>query len=203
MDGRQSMVIGGPWATAAWRENAPEVYENYVVCPHPQLDPANPKSFIHTYALAVSAGSKNQTEAWKFLNFLLSDPGDMLAQAGYINGRRAGSTRLRRPRYRGLDRMAQDYAAGAFVWRSPTLRRRARRSRTPSRPSRRMVTSRVRWTRRPRRSTRSTASSYVVWVSRKDARRWEQKSGNGSMTLLFLLALLRLCVRPYRLGRLL
>ena len=121
MDGRQSMVIGGPWATAAWRENAPEVYENYIVCPHPQLDPANPKSFIHTYALGVSAASKNQTEAWKFLNFLLSDPGDMLAKAGYINGRTGWLDTPQAAEYRGLDRMAQDYAAGAFVWRSPTF----------------------------------------------------------------------------------
>ncbi len=67
MEGKQSMVIGGPWATAAWRENSPEVYENYFVCPHPQLDPDNPKSFIHTYALAVSAGSEHPTEAWHFL----------------------------------------------------------------------------------------------------------------------------------------
>lgn len=121
MDGRQSMVIGGPWATAAWRENAPEVYENYVVCPHPQLDPANPKSFIHTYALAVSAGSKNPTEAWKFLNFLLSDPGDMLQQAGYINGRVGWLDTPQAKEYRGLDRMRTDYENGAFVWRSPTF----------------------------------------------------------------------------------
>lgn len=121
MDGRQSMVIGGPWATAAWREAAPEVYENYVVCPHPQLDPANPKSFIHTYALGVSAGSDVQSEAWKFLNFLTSNPGEMLARAGYINGRVGWLDTPEAAEYRGLDRMAQDYKAGAFVWRSSTF----------------------------------------------------------------------------------
>ncbi len=121
MDGRQSMVIGGPWATAAWRENAPEVYENYVVCPHPQLDPSNPKSFIHTYALAVSASSQHPTEAWNFLDYLLSDPGDMLKVAGYINGRVGWLDTPEAAEYRGLDRMRTDYEHGAFVWRSSTF----------------------------------------------------------------------------------
>lgn len=121
MEGRQSMVIGGPWATAAWRENAPEVYENYFVCPHPQLDPDNPKSFIHTYALAVSAGSEHPTEAWDFLNYLLSEPGEMLARAGYINGRQGWLDTPEAAEYRGLDVMRQDYENGAFVWRSSTF----------------------------------------------------------------------------------
>lgn len=121
MDGRQSMVIGGPWATAAWREAAPEVYENYVICPHPQLDPANPKSFIHTYALGVSAGSDAQTESWAFLNYLLSDPGQMLARAGYINGRVGWLETPEAAEFRGLENMATDYENGAFVWRSPTF----------------------------------------------------------------------------------
>lgn len=121
MDGRQSMVIGGPWATAAWRESAPEVYENYVVCPHPQLDPSNPKSFIHTYALAVSAGSQHPAEAWRFLDYLLSDPGDMLQVAGYINGRVGWLDTPQAAEYRGMDRMRSDYENGAFVWRSSTF----------------------------------------------------------------------------------
>jgi len=121
MDGRQSMVIGGPWAPAAWRDNAPKVYENYFVCPHPQLDPTNPKSFIHTYALAVSANSKNASEAWKFLNYLTSDPGDMLKQAGYINGRVGWMDTPEAKATTGIDIMQQDYKNGAFVWRSETF----------------------------------------------------------------------------------
>ncbi|MBW7885528.1 MAG: sugar ABC transporter substrate-binding protein [Caldilineaceae bacterium] len=121
MDGRQSMVIGGPWAPAAWRENAPDVYENYFVCPHPQLDPANPKSFIHTYALGVSAGSQNASEAWKFLDYLLADPGEMYAAAGYINGRTGWLDSPEVQASKGLDVMRQDYENGAFVWRSSTF----------------------------------------------------------------------------------
>jgi len=125
MDGRQSMVIGGPWATAAWREASPEVYENYVICPHPQLNPEEPKSFIHTYALGVSAGSDEQSESWRFLNFLLSNPGEMLARAGYINGRVGWMDTPEAAEYRYLDRMRQDYENGAFVWRSPTFTQEA------------------------------------------------------------------------------
>jgi multiple sugar transport system substrate-binding protein len=121
MDGRQSMVIGGPWATAAWREAAPEVYENYVICPHPQLDPENPKSFIHTYALGVSAASEHPEEAWRFLDFLLSKPGEMLQVAGYINGRQGWLDTPEAAEYRGIDRMRTDYENGAFVWRSATF----------------------------------------------------------------------------------
>lgn len=121
MDGRQSMCIGGPWAPAAWREAAPEVFENFVVAPIPQKDSANPHTFIHTYALAVSAGSKVQSEAWKFLNFLLSKPGEMYSVAGYINGRKGvfESAELKEA-LRGIDVYMQSYATGTFVWRSAT-----------------------------------------------------------------------------------
>ncbi|MFN8454436.1 MAG: sugar ABC transporter substrate-binding protein [Anaerolineae bacterium] len=121
MDERQSICMGGPWAPAAWRENAPAVYENFVVAPIPQKDPANPKSFIHTYALAVSANSKVQKESWEFLNFLLSKPGEMYSVAGYINGRQGifDSSELKEA-LRGIDVYKKEYATGSFVWRSET-----------------------------------------------------------------------------------
>ncbi|MCO5242969.1 MAG: extracellular solute-binding protein [Anaerolineae bacterium] len=187
MDGRQSMVIGGPWATAAWRENSPEVYENYVVCPHPRFDPSNPKSFIHTYALAVSAGSQHPTEAWHFLNYLLSDPGDMLQQAGYINGRVGWLDTPQAAEYRGLDRMRTDYENGAFVWRSLTFTQEGEAIKNAiPKPLCRMATSRLRWTRRPQRSTRHAGSSHTaVAQSIRGVPAWE-----------LLLSLLRPCARP-------
>lgn len=122
MDGRQSMVIGGPWATAAWRENSPEVYDNYVVCPHPQLDPSQ-SQILHSHLRFGSerGGSDVQSESWRFLNFLTSNPGQMLARAGYINGRVGWLDTPEAKAYRGLDRMATDYKNGAFVWRSTTF----------------------------------------------------------------------------------
>jgi hypothetical protein len=45
----------------------------------------------------------------------------MLARAGYINGRVGWLDTPEAAEYRGLDRMRQDYEAGAFVWRSPTF----------------------------------------------------------------------------------
>jgi len=121
MNERQSMCIGGPWAPAAWREDAPEVYENFVVAPIPQKDPNNPKNFVHTYALGVSSGSKVQSEAWEFLNFLLSKPGEMYKVAGYINGRE-GIFNLPdiEEALQGSDVYVQSYKTGEFVWRSKT-----------------------------------------------------------------------------------
>jgi multiple sugar transport system substrate-binding protein len=121
MDNRQSMVIGGPWAPAAWRENAPEVYENYVVMPMPQLNPDDPKTFLHTYALGVSASSEHPEEAWKFLDFLLSKPGEMLEVAGYINGRAGWIDTPEAQAMRGVDVFRDAYATGSFVWRSETF----------------------------------------------------------------------------------
>ena len=121
MNERQSMCIGGPWAPAAWRENAPAVYESFVVAPMPQKYPDRPKTFIHTYALAVSADSKVKSESWNFLNFLLSKPGEMYAVAGYINGRKGifGLPQVREA-LRGIDVYIQSYKTGEFVWRSET-----------------------------------------------------------------------------------
>lgn len=121
MSERQSMCIGGPWAPAAWREDAPEVYDSFIVAPIPQKDPNNPRTFIHTYALAVSSGSEVQDEAWKFLDFLLSKPGEMYEVAGYINGRK-GIFDLPeiREALRGIDVYVQSYKNGEFVWRSET-----------------------------------------------------------------------------------
>ena len=121
MEERQAVAMGGPWAPAAWRENSPNVYENFVVAPIPQRDPDNPHTFIHTYALAVSAGSDAATESWDFLNVLLSTPGEMYEVAGYINGR-SGMFQLPQVRsaLRGVEVYEQSYATGSFVWRSPT-----------------------------------------------------------------------------------
>ena len=124
MEERQAVVMGGPWAPAAWRENSPNVFENFVVAPIPQRDPDNPHTFIHTYALAVSAGSDAATESWDFLNVLLSTPGEMYEVAGYINGR-SGMFQLPQVRsaLRGVEVYEQSYATGSFVWRSPTWAR--------------------------------------------------------------------------------
>ena len=121
MEERQAVVMGGPWAPAAWRENSPNVFDNFVVAPIPQRDPDDPQTFIHTYALAVSADSDAASESWDFLDALLSTPGEMYEVAGYINGRR-GMFQLPQVRnaLRGVEVYEQSYATGSFVWRSPT-----------------------------------------------------------------------------------
>ena len=122
MDGRQAICMGGPWAPGAWKEEAPDVYANYIVAPIPQFDAANNRqSFVHTYAYGVSADSQVAEEAWAFLNYLLSDPVEMYQVAAYLNGR-AGmfdSPEIREA-LKDAEVYEQEYATGTFVWRSPT-----------------------------------------------------------------------------------
>lgn len=121
MDGRQAICMGGPWAPPSWREEAPEIYENYIVAPIPQNDPEDRHSFVHTYALGVSSDSEVADEAWAFLNFLLSDPVEMFTVAGYINGRKGIFEEPQvREALKDADVYAQEYATGTFVWRSET-----------------------------------------------------------------------------------
>jgi multiple sugar transport system substrate-binding protein len=121
MNGKQAMCIGGPWAPAAWRDNAPDVYANYVVAPIPQKDPAHPKTFVHTYAAAVSSSSKVASEAWRLMNYIESNSLEMYKVAGYVDGR---VSLFNDPQFakalQGYEVYKQGYANGSFVWRSKT-----------------------------------------------------------------------------------
>lgn len=118
-DGRQSMMIAGIWAPPAFRDN-PEVYDNYVVAPLPQLDPADPHTLLNSYSLTVSAASEHPTEAWAFVDFLTSDAGAYIERAGYINGRLGWSDTPEASEARGVEIFAEGQNYGSFVWRSET-----------------------------------------------------------------------------------
>jgi len=119
-EARQSMTIAGIWAPPLFSD---EVKEQYVVVPLPQLDPSNPKTLLNSYALAVTAESKNKKEAFEFLSFLLSDADGYLEATGYITGlKNWGETKVAK-RTRGSAIFAEGQKYGSFVWRSQTWTR--------------------------------------------------------------------------------
>jgi ABC-type glycerol-3-phosphate transport system substrate-binding protein len=118
-DGRQSMMIAGIWAPPAFRDN-PAVYDNYVVAPLPQKDPANPHTLLNSYSLTVSAASEHSSEAWGFINYLTSDSGGYIEAAGYVTGRKGWAETPEAQETRGVEIFAEGQQHGSFVWRSET-----------------------------------------------------------------------------------
>lgn len=116
-EGRQSMAIAGIWAPPLYSD---EVRANYVVAPLPQLDPANPRTLLNSYALAVTAGSQHKKEAFEFLNFLTSDTDGYLAATGYVTGRKGWAETQAAKKTPGSAIFAKGQGHGSFVWRSPT-----------------------------------------------------------------------------------
>jgi ABC-type glycerol-3-phosphate transport system substrate-binding protein len=116
-EGRQSAAIAGIWAPPLYSD---EVKANYVVAPLPQLDPANPHTLLNSYALAVTAGSKHQKEAFEFLSFLTSDGDGYLAATGYVTGMKGWADTEVAKQTRGSAIFAEGQKYGSFVWRSPT-----------------------------------------------------------------------------------
>ena len=75
VQGKLSMWLTGPWAIETLKPN-PEVYENYAVVPHPQVDPAKPITAVYGFNLCVNAAAapEKQAMAWDFIRFLTADP---------------------------------------------------------------------------------------------------------------------------------
>ncbi|MDR3440122.1 sugar ABC transporter substrate-binding protein [Telmatospirillum sp.] len=116
-EGRQSMAIAGIWAPPLYSD---AVKAEYVVAPLPQFDPANPKTLLNSYALAVTAGSKHKKEAFQFLSFLTTDSDGYLATTGYVTGRTGWADTKVAKETRGSAIFAEGQKHGSFVWRSPT-----------------------------------------------------------------------------------
>ncbi len=75
VQGKLSMWLTGPWAIETFKPN-PEVYQNYTVVPHPQVDPRKPITAVYGFNLCVnsSAPAEKQAVAWDFIRFLTADP---------------------------------------------------------------------------------------------------------------------------------
>lgn len=116
-EGRQSMAIACIWAPPLYSD---EVKKDYVVAKLPQRDPAQPHTLLNSYALAVTAGSKHQKEAWEFLHFLTSDGDGYLSATGYVTGLQGWADTEVAKQTRGSAVFAEGQKYGSFVWRSPT-----------------------------------------------------------------------------------
>lgn len=82
--GVQSMAIVYPWVMDQIKETNPDTYANLKVVPLPQLDTANPSSRVYGYYWAVNKASKQQAEAWKFVQFLSEHPDDFLTGTNFV-----------------------------------------------------------------------------------------------------------------------
>ena len=116
-EGRQSMTIAGIWAPPLYDA---EVQKDYVVAPLPQKDPSDPHTLLNSYALAVTAASAHQKEAWEFVHFLTSDGAGYLKATGYITGLKGWADTPAAKETRGSAIFAEGQKYGSFVWRSPT-----------------------------------------------------------------------------------
>lgn len=84
LDGKTSMWVSGVWTKTTI--GGREVEDKYMAVPLPQVDPENRKTVIGGYWWHVSnkVDKVVQDEAWKFLDYITSDPGDQFAATGLL-----------------------------------------------------------------------------------------------------------------------
>ncbi len=113
-EGRLAFYFGPSWEAQVLRASNPQLH--FKVAPVPQL-PGNPTvNWASFWAWGVASNSPNQTEAWKFLNYLTSGDGE---KAVY---QEASKTRLFGEPYSRVDlqsELANDPLVGAFVNQAP------------------------------------------------------------------------------------
>lgn len=112
--GRRSMTMIYPWAVAQLATDNPKIYKDIEVVPLPQVDPANPSGRWYGYYLAVNAASKQQQEAWKFINYVSSQHERWLTDVNFIQpvvGWEKTSAALKIP---FVDVWSQAYSQGKF-----------------------------------------------------------------------------------------
>lgn len=85
--GETSMFIAYPWTLPAV-ESSSAVYRATRVKLLPQFDPSRPSTIAYAYYWMVNRESKNQAEAWKFINFLSAKPTQWLKEVGFIQPRK-------------------------------------------------------------------------------------------------------------------
>lgn len=82
--GRRSMTMIYPWAVAQLKADNPDVYKQIEVVPLPQVDPAQPTGRWYGYYMAVNKASKQQAEAWKFIEFVTSEHDRWLTDVNFV-----------------------------------------------------------------------------------------------------------------------
>ena len=83
VDGSMSMSLYNPWGMAFITEETP-TYNNYKIVPLPQHDPDNPAAPFYAYYWAVNAECEHKEEAFKFIQYMASKPGEWLENVNFI-----------------------------------------------------------------------------------------------------------------------
>ncbi|MFT4284677.1 MAG: sugar ABC transporter substrate-binding protein [Protaetiibacter sp.] len=112
--GTQSMAIVYPWAMQQISETNPETYADLQVVPLPQINPDKPTSRVYAYYLAVNKASKQQQEAWRFIQFLSEHPTEFLEGTDFVQPVVGWDATPAAQKIPFIDVWAQAYAVGRF-----------------------------------------------------------------------------------------
>jgi ABC-type glycerol-3-phosphate transport system substrate-binding protein len=112
--GTQSMAIVYPWAMDQIKETNPDTYQNLKVVPMPQLDPDHASSRVYGYYWAVNKASKQQTAAWKFVQFLSEHSDEFLADASFVQPLKGWDKTPTAQKIAFIDVWGPAYATGKF-----------------------------------------------------------------------------------------
>ena len=84
--GRFSMTVGGNWGIPRWQKNFPDIVgeDTFLAIPTPVFADGTTVSSTTSWSLATSSVGDNTDLAWKFANFLTSQPNRHLAATGDI-----------------------------------------------------------------------------------------------------------------------
>lgn len=81
-----SMSLVFPWSVELLQGTP--IWEDSVIVPLPQMDPANPVNLAWAYYWMVNKDAKDIEASWKFVNFLASHPEQWLTNVGFIHPRK-------------------------------------------------------------------------------------------------------------------
>lgn len=116
--GEVSMFIAYPWTLGAI-EPGSAVYRATRVKLLPQFDPSHPSTIAYAYYWMVNRESRNQTEGWKFINFLSSQPTQWLKEVGFIQPRKGWDTTPEARQFPFINVWLQAMGQSQFILQHP------------------------------------------------------------------------------------
>jgi ABC-type glycerol-3-phosphate transport system substrate-binding protein len=108
------MAIVYPWAMDQIKETNPDTYQDLKIVPMPQLDPSDPSSRVYGYYWAVNKASKQQTAAWRFVQFLSEHSDEFLADASFVQPLKGWDKTPTAQKIPFIDVWGPAYATGKF-----------------------------------------------------------------------------------------
>ncbi len=118
--GEVSMFIAYPWTLPAVQTDS-AVYRATRVKLLPQFDPRRPATIAYAYYWMVNSESKNQPEAWKFINFVSARPTQWLKEVGFIQPRKGWDTTPEARNFPFLDVWLQAMGQSRFILQHPRV----------------------------------------------------------------------------------